>query len=101
VLVPCLKVSPVSQKDWVGFTVADIMPAPVPLLGVLSSMIVASVTPGLLDGPAIVVAPCSVIPFVIFRREVQLNVPAGSVIVSPSNAAFCKACTFAAEPLEW
>lgn len=63
-------------------------------------MIVASVTVGLLEGPTIVVAPCSVIPFVIFRREVQLNLPAGSVIVSPFNAALCKACTFATDPLE-
>jgi hypothetical protein len=56
---------------------------------------------GLQEGPTIVVAPCSVIPFVIFRREVQLNVPAGSVIVSPFFAALCKACTFAREPLDW
>jgi len=30
----------------------------------------------------------------------QVKVPAGSVIVSPSNAALCKAWTLAAEPSE-
>ena len=64
-------------------------------------MIVASVTVGLLAGPVMVVAPCSVIPFVIVRGKVQLNVPAGSVIVSPFDAALCKYCTLATDPSEW
>ena len=76
------------------------MPALLPLLGVLSRIIVASATDGLLAGPVIVVAPCNVIPFVIVKTEVQLNVPAGSVIVSPSCAALSKACTLASDPLE-
>src|SRR5580692_7570703 len=100
VLPPYLKVIPVSRKDWLAFSSADIMPAPGPLLGVSSRIIVASVTVGLQDVPTTFVAPWSVIPFVIFRTEGQLNVPAGSVIVSPSRAALTKACRLASEPFE-
>jgi hypothetical protein len=31
----------------------------------------------------------------------QVNLPVGSVMVSPSNAALCKPCTLAADPSEW
>ena len=46
-------------------------------------------------------APCSLIAFQIVTGVDQVNVPAGSVIVSPFNAALCKDCTFAADPSEW
>ena len=79
-----------------------IIPPVVWFLAVLSLIIVASVILGKpVPAPVIVVAPCSVIPFVIFRCEVQLNVPAGSLIVSPFNAALCKDCTSATDPSEW
>ena len=45
-------------------------------------------------------APCSLIAFEMVTGVDQVNVPGGSVIVSPSNAVLCKACTFAAEPSE-
>ena len=101
VLLPGEKVIPVKRKDWFERIATLIMPLPEPVLRVSSLMIVASSIVGLsLPAPLIVVAPCSVIPFVISKREVQLNVPAGTVIVSPSCAALCKACTFAADPSE-
>jgi len=31
----------------------------------------------------------------------QVNVPAGTVIVSPFAATLCKLCTLAADPSEW
>jgi hypothetical protein len=40
-------------------------------------------------------------PLVISKGEVQLNVPAGNVIVSPSRAELCNARTFASDPSEW
>jgi hypothetical protein len=40
-------------------------------------------------------------PFVMVTVVAQKNVPAGSVIVSPSCAELCKACTVDADPLEW
>ena len=45
-------------------------------------------------------APCSLIAFQIVTGVDQVNVPAGSVMVSPFNAALCKASTFAADPSE-
>ena len=55
--------------------------------GELSRIIVASAIDGLLvPAPEIVVCPCNVIPFVITKHEDQLNIPAGSMIVSPSTA---------------
>src|SRR5438132_10895869 len=63
-------------------------------------MTVASLIDGsLVPAPAIVVCPCSVIPLVMFTTVGQLNVPAGSVMVSPSCAKLsCKYCTLAAVP---
>ena len=64
-------------------------------------MIVASVIVGLLvPAPAIVVWPLSVIPFVISKREVQLNVPAGSVTISPSAADRMHPSTLPSDPSE-
>jgi hypothetical protein len=45
-------------------------------------------------------SPCSVIALEIVTDVVQVNVPAGRVMVSPFEAAFCKACTLAADPSE-
>jgi hypothetical protein len=100
VLLPDAKVNPVNRNDWLECISALIMPNTLPpRLGVSSLMIVPSVIVGLaVPASVIVVAPCNVIDFVIFRREVHVNVPAGSVIVSPSWAALCKACTLATEP---
>jgi len=49
--------------------------------------------------PVIVVWPLTVIPLVRLTPVIQMNVPAGNVIVSPS-CAFVSwiACTFASEP---
>jgi hypothetical protein len=49
--------------------------------------------------PVIVVLPLTVIPLVRLTPVIQMNVPAGNVIVSPS-CAFVSwiACTFASEP---
>ena len=44
--------------------------------------------------------PCSLIAFEIVTGADHVNIPAGSVMVSPSDAALCKACTFAADPSE-
>src|SRR6266480_5955156 len=77
VLLPRAKVTPVKRNDWLGFSVTAIIPTPEPVLGVSSRMIVPSLIVGLPAGPEIVVAPCIVIPLVIFSRAVQLNVPAG------------------------
>ena len=85
-VIPGANVSPVKRNDWFERIVALIMPVPVPVLGVLSRMIVPSLIVGLLAGPEIAVAPCIVIPLVIFSRAVQLNVPAGTMIVSPLTA---------------
>jgi len=85
VLVPGTKVIPVKRNDFPGGIWAKRIPI-VPLRGVLSRMIVPSLIVGLLAGPEIVVAPCIVIPLVIISRAVQLNVPAGTMIVSPSTA---------------
>src|SRR5437870_1041490 len=46
-------------------------------------------------------APCSVIALLIVKVVDHVNVPAGSVIVSPFNTAFCRPCTLATEPSEW
>ena len=46
-------------------------------------------------------APCSLIAFEIVTGVDHVNVPAGSVMMSPFNAALCKAFTFAADPSEW
>jgi hypothetical protein len=46
-------------------------------------------------------APWILIAFEIVTGVDQVNVPAGSVIVSPFTAALCKAFTFAADPSEW
>jgi hypothetical protein len=46
-------------------------------------------------------APCSLITFEIVTGVDHVNVPAGNVIVSPSNALLCKASTLAADPSEW
>jgi hypothetical protein len=45
-------------------------------------------------------APCSLIAFEIVTGVDHVNVPAGSVMVSPFNAASCKAFTFDADPSE-
>src|SRR5438046_9101357 len=100
VLLPGEKVIPLKRNNWLGPIVTLIMPAPGPLLGVSSLIIVASVTLGLQEGPTIAVAPWSVIPFLISKCEVHLNVPAGSVIVSPSRAALCKARRLPSDPSE-
>ena len=94
-------VTPVNRNDCVDVIVALATPDCAVFLGELSWMIVASMIVGLLvPAPVIVVWPCNVIPFVMFTREVQLNVPIGSVIVSPSDAISCNASTFAADPSE-
>jgi len=46
-------------------------------------------------------APCSLIAFEIATGVDHVNVPAGSVMVSPFNAALCKAFTFDGDPSEW
>src|ERR1041384_7840036 len=46
-------------------------------------------------------APCSVIALLIVKVVDHVNVPAGSVIVSPFNTAFCRPCTLATEPSDW
>src|SRR6266496_1185157 len=46
-------------------------------------------------------APCSVIALLIVKVVDQVNVPAGSVIVSPFSTAFCRPCTLATEPSDW
>src|SRR6266498_1617287 len=54
--------------------------------GTSSRMTVLSVTAGLLAGPSMLVAPCSVMPFVMTRGEVQLASPGETTTVSPSWA---------------
>src|SRR6266700_7277245 len=99
--VPCVMVTPVNRKDCVGVIVALITPDVDVFRGELSWMMVPSEMMGLLvPAPLIVVWPCNVIPFVMFVRRVQLNVPIGSVIVSHSDAISCNAATFAADPSE-
>jgi hypothetical protein len=46
-------------------------------------------------------APCSVIALLIVKVVDHVNVPAGSVIVSPFSTAFCRPCTLATEPSDW
>jgi hypothetical protein len=46
-------------------------------------------------------APCSLIALKILTGCDHVKVPEGNVIVSPSNALLCKACTLAADPSEW
>jgi len=97
-LAPGAKVIPVSRNTRFPLIVTLRI---VLFLDTSSLTMVASFTVGFgPPAPVTVVAPCSVIAFVIPGLEVQLNVPAGSVIVSPSCAAFCKACRLAAEPSE-
>jgi hypothetical protein len=45
-------------------------------------------------------APCSLIAFEIVTGVDHVNVPAGSVMVSPFDAALCKAFTFDDDPSE-
>ena len=80
-------VSPVILPDCPGASVIVITPEDFVKRGELSWIMVRLLTVGLaVPAPVIVVCPLSVMPFVMSRREVQLNVPAGSVIVSPSRA---------------
>ena len=100
-MVPGEKVIPLKRNDWLGLRPTLIMKAPEPLLGVSSLMIVRSLVIGVaVPAPVIVVCPLSVIPLVIETPVNHVNVPAGIVMVSPSRAALCKACTLAADPLE-
>ena len=46
-------------------------------------------------------APCSVIALSIVKVVDHVNVPTGSVIVSPFSTAFCRPCTLATEPSDW
>ena len=80
-------VSPVILPDCPGVSVILITPEDFVERGELSWIMVRLLTVGLaVPAPVIVVCPLSVMPFVMSTREVQLNVPAGSVIVSPSRA---------------
>ena len=89
-------VSPVILPDCPGVSVIFITPEDLVERGELSWIMVRLLTVGLaVPAPVIVVCPLSVMPFVMSTREVQLNVPAGSVIISPSNATLRKDCTFA------
>src|SRR4029453_7138718 len=67
---------------------------------VSSLMIVKLFMTGLaVPAPEMVVCPCRVMPFVMFTAEVHVNVPAGSVIVSPSCARLsCVYWTLVAVP---
>ena len=46
-------------------------------------------------------APCNLIALEMLTGSDHVKVPGGNVIVSPSNALLCKACTLAADPSEW
>ena len=80
------------------FTVSTSISAWFPFPPVATEMIVRS--SALLCTGSVVVCPVSVTLFVIVTVCAQKNVPVGSVIVSPSRAELCKACTFDADPLD-